>query len=75
VRPSEILGLDDPYAAYCLDEAVLYILCRIEEDGLPRSLERMTEPDSNRQMVEKLKDTGGVKHIDLRRNNSGLSDA
>jgi len=74
-RPSSLLDVDDPYAAYCLDEAVLYIMCRIEESGLPRALEMMTEPDSNRQTVEQLKNTGGVEHIDLRRNNSRISGA
>lgn len=74
--PSGLLRIDDPYAAYCLDEACMYIMCRIEEDGrLPRAMERMTEPDSNRQTVEKLRHTGGVKHIDFRRNNIGLSGA
>jgi hypothetical protein len=24
VRPSELLGVDDPYAAFCLDRAVIY---------------------------------------------------
>ncbi len=76
VRPSNLLGVNDAYAAYCIDEAVLYIMCRIEEEGrLPRSLERMTEPDSNRETVKQLMNTGGVEHIDLRGNNSRLSGA
>ena len=51
----------------------MYIMCRIEEEGrLPRTLERMTEPDSNRQTVDDLMNTGGVKHIDLRRNDRGV---
>lgn len=74
VRPSSLLDIDDPYAAYCLDEAVLYIMCRIEQEGrLPRTLERMTEPVSNRQTVEQLINKGGVKHVDLRRNDSRIS--
>ena len=27
-KPSELLALDDPYTAYCLDEACLYIEAR-----------------------------------------------
>lgn len=74
MRPSSLLDIDDPYAAYCLDEAVLYIMCRIEQEGrLPRTLERMTEPVSNRQTVEQLINKGGVKHVDLRRNDSRIS--
>jgi hypothetical protein len=32
VRPSEMLGLEDPYTAYCLDEAVLDLVSYIEEE-------------------------------------------
>lgn len=31
VRPSEIVGLDDPYVAYCLDEAIMYAGNYIEQ--------------------------------------------
>ena len=75
-RPSQLLEIDDPYAAYCLDEALMYILCRIEQDGrLPRKIEKMTEPDSNLETVRQLEFYGGVAPIDYRRNNSCLSDA
>lgn len=75
-RPSELLRVGDDYAAYCLDEACMYILCRIEQDGrLPRALERLTEPESNADTVEKLKKMKGVLHIDHRRHGSRLSDA
>ena len=75
-RPSELLAVDDGYAAYCLDEACMYILCRIAEDGrLPRSLERLTEPRSNAETVERFKKMKGVLHIDHRRNGGRLPDA
>jgi hypothetical protein len=33
-RPSEIMGLDDEYLAFCFDEVALYILSEItEKDG------------------------------------------
>ncbi len=75
-RPSTIIGVDDPYAAYCLDEACMYILCRIEADGrLPRSLERLSLPRDNADAVASMINTKGVKHRDYRRNNFRLSEA
>ncbi|MBQ4313584.1 MAG: hypothetical protein IJC18_05165 [Clostridia bacterium] len=75
-RPSELMHIDDPYAAFCLDEACMYVMCRIEEDGkLPRAIEKLTEPQSNAQTVEIMKSTKGVLHIDYRRNGCRLSDA
>jgi len=75
-RPSRLVGVDDPYAAYCLDEACMYIQCRIEADGrLPRSLERLSEPRSNTDAVLGMINTKGVEHHDYRRNSIGISDA
>lgn len=31
VRPSEIMAIDDPYTAYCLDEACLYIVNQLDK--------------------------------------------
>lgn len=31
VRPSALLGLDDPYTAYCFDEACAYIRARVDK--------------------------------------------
>lgn len=31
-RPSELLGIDDPYAAWCLDEACLFIVDKARVD-------------------------------------------
>ena len=39
VRPSELLGIDDPYTAYCLDETCLFMVNQAR-DG--------KEPDFNR---------------------------
>ena len=74
-RPSSLLDISDPYEAYCLDEACLFVQCRIEQDGrLPRKLEKMTEPLSNADTVRQLTRYGGVTPIDLRRNDSLISD-
>ena len=74
-RPSALLGVDDGYAGYCIDEACMYILCRIEQDGrLPRALERLAQPQSNKAAVETLSNRKGVLSIDYRRNGSGVSD-
>jgi len=74
-RPSRLLEVDDAYTAYCLDEACLYIQCRIENEGrLPRALEKFTEPQSNAETVQNLINKGGVGHNDYRRNDSRKSD-
>lgn len=49
VRPSELLDLrDDPYAAYCLDEACAYALTRILAGDSPRT-------GSNQSVIERMK--------------------
>lgn len=35
-RPSEIVGIDDTYTAYCLDEACLYISKRLKNGETPK---------------------------------------
>lgn len=73
-RPSEIAGVRDEYAAYCLDEACMYILCKIEEDGcLPKKLESNMMPRSNHDFIRSLRNVKEVKTIDQRGNDSGLS--
>lgn len=72
--PSALLHVDDSYAAYCLDEACMYALCRIEQDGrLPDTL--CGTPDSNRGTLERLRNMRGVSFVDKRRNNRGVSYA
>lgn len=67
LRPSSLLDIDDAYAAYCLDEACLYIQCRIENEGrLPRAIEKLTEPQSNAETVQNLINKGGIGHSDYR---------
>ncbi|MED9821505.1 MAG: hypothetical protein U0J65_05685 [Christensenellales bacterium] len=48
VRPSALLGIDDPYAAWCLDEACLFMVNKAREDK--------KEPDFDRpKRLEKQK--------------------
>ena len=76
VRPSLMLDVDDAYAAYCLDEACLYIQSRIEIEGrMPRALEKLAEPQSNAETVQKLINSRGVDHNDYRRINIRASDS
>ena len=35
-RPSKILGIDDEYTAYCLDEACALIISKIDNDEEPK---------------------------------------
>ena len=70
-----MLGVSEDYAAWCLDEACMYILCRIEQDGrLPSSLESCTLPRSNRETIGGLRGMKGVDFIDKRGNNRGIPD-
>ena len=72
--PSELLHIDEPFAAYCIDEAVSWALCRIEQDGrLPRAFDDMLAADNG--AAELYKDMKGVRFNDYRRNSRGLSDA
>lgn len=34
-RPSSLLDIDDPYTAYCLDEACSYIVRQIQDGNEP----------------------------------------
>lgn len=35
IRPSELVGIDDTYLAFCFDEACAYILKRIQDGEEP----------------------------------------
>lgn len=35
-RPSEIVGIDCKYTAYCFDEAANYIICQIKDKKTPK---------------------------------------
>lgn len=72
-RPSVLLCVDDPYTAYCIDEACCYALCAIEEKGsLPAELERFVSGGAADPLT-KYKNMKGVDFIDNRRNRGGIS--
>jgi len=52
--PSRLIGLDDPYAAYCLDEAVCDYMARLRGG---QALRPVKSPD-NRALIEAME--GGV---------------
>lgn len=35
-RPSELVGLEEPYEAFCFDEACAYIYTKIEDGEQPK---------------------------------------
>lgn len=35
VRPSELLGIDDEYTAFCFDEACAFIISKIQDGEQP----------------------------------------
>lgn len=41
-RPSVIMGISDPYTAYCFDEACTFILKRIEDGDEPMFRKKYT---------------------------------
>ena len=34
-RPSQIMGIEDPYTAFCLDEAIVLIMDHLEKEEKP----------------------------------------
>lgn len=34
-RPSELMGIDDAYTAFCFDEAVAFIISKLEQGEKP----------------------------------------
>ena len=52
-RPSKILGIDDEYTAYCLDEACALIISKIDDDEKPKFDKKEKKKESKK--VEKKK--------------------
>lgn len=51
-RPSELVGLEDAYEAFCLDEACAYIIQQIEDGNEPLFKKKY---NSFKEMYEKYK--------------------
>jgi len=69
-RPSEIMGAEDEYTAFCFDEACAYILHKMTGDGkkkgeTPRWSEDREESEAaeTEDLVEFLKGFGEKKRI------------
>lgn len=73
VRPSEIMGAQDSYTAYCFDEACMYIRGKIAE-GCPLPPE-ISGVECNRNFIDKFGSMRGVEFNDKRRNSGGVSHA
>lgn len=73
VRPSDIVGAEDSFTAYCFDEACLYIRGKIAEGAtLPPELSGITD---NSSFIDKFGKMKGVELNDKRRNGGGVSHA
>ncbi len=60
VRPSQLVALENPYEAYCLDEALCEYIARIENGQALRP----TRAGDNRELIETMK--GGASHAGRR---------
>lgn len=56
VRPSQLLGIDDPYEAYCLDEAVLAF-----GDGVTAELDKVKGKNQAQKRMMTLRRLLGLK--------------
>lgn len=65
-RPSELLDIADSYTAWCFDEAVLYILSKIEGCG---EIPDLWLEQDNKTAVASMLQRKGVIFNDRRRNN------
>lgn len=72
-RPSEIMGVQDSYTAYCFDEACMYIRGKIAE-GCPLPPE-ISGVEGNRNFIDTFGSMKGVEFNDKRRYSSGVSHA
>lgn len=74
--PGDLLGLRDDYERWCVDEACMYLLCRIEQDGrLPKALSREGCGADNARTVSLLSARRGVRSVDLRTRSAESRDA
>ena len=51
-RPSELMGICEPYLAYCFDEACLWIKIKIEEKKKPNFAKFRTD-EENEQIAKR----------------------
>lgn len=56
-RPSSIIGLDDDYEAFCLDEACTYIVNKLQDENAPKPRfidDEQTNKTNNNDVIEWL---------------------
>ena len=53
-RPSKILGIDDEYTAYCLDEACALIISKIDDDE-KQKIDKKEKTKKNKKAKKKRK--------------------
>lgn len=72
VRPSEIIGVEDSFTAFCFDETCLYIRGKIAEGApLPPEISGIS---GNSNFIDRFGNMKGVELNDKRRNCSGVSN-
>lgn len=59
-RPSKIISINNDYEAFCFDEACIYILNKLQEEGTPspkfnEDLEAKRNKKNNNDVIEWLK--------------------
>lgn len=56
VRPSSLMAIDDPYTAWCLDEAVAEYALRIDHGETPRPEPGADDkPTDNLELIRQIK--------------------
>ncbi|MBU3208520.1 hypothetical protein KPL28_02585 [Clostridium algidicarnis] len=56
-RPSEIIGLEGTYEAFCFDEACMYITSKLQDEDSPKprfSDDKKTNKANNNDVIEWL---------------------
>ena len=54
-RPSKLLGIDDEYTAYCLDEACALIISKIDNDEEPKFNKKENKKESKKAEKKKTR--------------------
>lgn len=54
VRPSNIIGLVDDYTSYCFDEALAYIISKLEKGEEPRFPKKVKSYKSISEMYKSI---------------------
>ncbi len=62
--PSDLIGIDDPYTAWCLDEALSYVIYQMERGKRARLPKGSNgAPRTNADLIEVLKAKKGIQVV------------